>query len=147
MALFKIFKGTADALGKVPSQNSQDTRFAHEGFAYFTTDDGKFYIDIAGSTSNDNTEAISTYGSSNRNRIPISAEKADRDNSGNLIRENYASSLSLDTTNNRLLLKSNDNKNLSSITTAAVVDTLDFDNEPTPDSTNLLSSGTIYTVL
>ena len=42
MALFKIFKGQ--------SQNLFDTNYpvgqeAHEGYAYFTPDDGKFYID------------------------------------------------------------------------------------------------------
>lgn len=36
MALFKIFRGT--------SQNLPTS--VHDGYAYFTTDDGKFYIDV-----------------------------------------------------------------------------------------------------
>ena len=61
MALFKTFKGLSDNLmtGK-PN--------AVEGYAYFTTDDGKFYIDI----STANTAVIGT------NRIPLSADFADR---------------------------------------------------------------------
>jgi hypothetical protein len=43
LALFKIFKGAKSNLGKA----SSGTEAAHEGFAYFTQDDGKFYIDIA----------------------------------------------------------------------------------------------------
>jgi hypothetical protein len=39
MALFKIFKGPSDRLQQ---------QKAKEGFAYFTPDDGKFYIDITG---------------------------------------------------------------------------------------------------
>lgn len=37
MALFKIFKGSSDRL--------QQQEF-HPGYAYLTTDDGKFYIDV-----------------------------------------------------------------------------------------------------
>jgi len=61
MALFKTFKGLSSTLmsGK-PN--------AVEGYAYFTTDDGKFYIDIATA----NTAVIGT------NRIPLSADFADR---------------------------------------------------------------------
>ena len=61
MALFKTFKGLSEHLmsGK-PN--------AVEGYAYFTTDDGKFYIDI----STANTATIGT------NRIPLSADYADR---------------------------------------------------------------------
>lgn len=39
MALFKINKGLSANLSK---------QKAKEGFAYFTPDDGKFYVDIAG---------------------------------------------------------------------------------------------------
>lgn len=38
MALFKILKGSSEGLKKLK---------ATEGYAYFTPDDGKFYIDIA----------------------------------------------------------------------------------------------------
>ena len=41
MALFKIFKGSSSRLGK-----ESNTEKINEGFAYFTPDDGKFYIDI-----------------------------------------------------------------------------------------------------
>ena len=41
MALFKIFKGKSENLGK-----ESNTEKINEGFAYFTPDDGKFYIDI-----------------------------------------------------------------------------------------------------
>lgn len=37
MALFKIFRGTSENL---PTK-------MHDGYAYFTTDDGKFYIDTS----------------------------------------------------------------------------------------------------
>ena len=37
MALFKIFRGSSSALPEG----------LHDGYAYFTTDDGKFYIDTA----------------------------------------------------------------------------------------------------
>lgn len=42
MALFKIYKGTEDQLPKS----------FHEGYAYFTTDEGNLYIDVAASTDN-----------------------------------------------------------------------------------------------
>ena len=41
MALFKIFKGSSKNLGV--TGGTEKTR---EGYAYFTPDDGKFYIDI-----------------------------------------------------------------------------------------------------
>lgn len=63
MALFKINKGLASNLAK-------NMPYAKEGFAYFTKDDGKFYIDIAGDGTT--TEAII-----NVNRIPLNAAKAD----------------------------------------------------------------------
>ena len=66
MALFKISKGTSSSLGI--SGNS--TYYAKEGFAYFTTDDGKMYIDIAGN----GTSTIATMGT---NRIALNAARAD----------------------------------------------------------------------
>lgn len=63
MALFKINKGLAENLAK-------NMPYAKEGFAYFTKDDGKFYIDIAGDGTT--TEAVV-----NVNRIPLNAAKAD----------------------------------------------------------------------
>ena len=54
LALFKIFKGESQNL----PQNY------NEGYAYFTIDDGKFYID--------------TNNSSN-GRVALNANKADRD--------------------------------------------------------------------
>lgn len=41
MALFRIFKGPEEGLDAVPK---------HEGYAYFTTDKGNFYIDISSDT-------------------------------------------------------------------------------------------------
>lgn len=58
MALFKILKGKASGLSAKP---------AVEGYCYFTTDDGKFYIDIA-------TASTAAIGS---NRICLNAAKAD----------------------------------------------------------------------
>lgn len=45
--------------------------YAHEGYCYFTTDDGKFYIDIAGDGTSATPAVIGT------NRIVLSADKAD----------------------------------------------------------------------
>lgn len=64
MALFKVSKGLAkNLMTNVPN--------AKEGFAYFTTDDGKFYIDIDGDGSN-NTPAVI-----GNNRIPLNAYTSD----------------------------------------------------------------------
>lgn len=64
MALFKISKGlSTNLITNVPN--------AKEGFAYFTTDDGKFYIDIDGDGSN-NTPAVI-----GNNRIPLNAYTSD----------------------------------------------------------------------
>lgn len=41
MALFKILQGSSEGLKKVK---------ATEGYAYFTPDDGKFYIDVESTT-------------------------------------------------------------------------------------------------
>lgn len=43
MALFKIYKGLSDNF----NNNNSKVNLTHEGYCYFTTDDGKFYIDIA----------------------------------------------------------------------------------------------------
>ena len=42
MALFKILRGCSENLG-----GDNSTRKTKDGYAYFTPDDGKFYIDIA----------------------------------------------------------------------------------------------------
>ncbi len=65
MALFKILKGLSTNL---MDQNSP-TKKANEGWAYFTTNDGKFYIDIAGNGTQD--AVIGT------NRICLNAATAD----------------------------------------------------------------------
>lgn len=64
MALFKVNKGLAkNLMTNVPN--------AKEGFAYFTTDDGKFYIDIAGDGTSTTKAVIGT------NRIPLNAYTSD----------------------------------------------------------------------
>ena len=63
MALFKINKGLASNLAK-------NMPYAKEGFAYFTKDDGKFYIDIEG-------DGTTTKAVVDVNRIPLNAAKAD----------------------------------------------------------------------
>jgi hypothetical protein len=72
MALFKIFKGNSSDLGK----NGTPTQKATEGFAYFTTDEGKFYIDISGDGT---TNAVV-----GTNRIALNADKADRADNFNI---------------------------------------------------------------
>ena len=66
MALFKIEKGTAANL-------TTNRPNAVEGYAYFTTDDGRFYIDITGGTAENPVAAVV-----GTNRIPLSADRADR---------------------------------------------------------------------
>lgn len=61
MALFKIEKGLAANLTK-------NRPNAKEGYAYFTTDDGKLYIDISGD---------GTIAANNTTRIAVNAKKAD----------------------------------------------------------------------
>lgn len=64
MALFKVSKGLAkNLMTNVP--------YAKEGFAYFTSDDGKFYIDIDGDGTNASPAVIGD------NRIPLSALSTD----------------------------------------------------------------------
>lgn len=60
MALFKIFKG--------PSERLKDVK-PTEGYAYFTPDDGKFYIDIKTAE----TPMIGNTSANNTNRICINA--------------------------------------------------------------------------
>lgn len=61
MALFKISKGTAAQL-----TTGAKSRYAREGSAWFTTDDGRFYIDIAG-------DGETTAAQIGVNRIPLTA--------------------------------------------------------------------------
>lgn len=63
MALFKIFRGTSSNLGK----SGNTTATAKEGYAYFTPDNGKLYIDIATA----DTAVLGT------NRIALNAANAD----------------------------------------------------------------------
>lgn len=64
MALFKVSKGLAkNLMTNVPN--------AKEGFAYFTSDDGKFYIDISGDGTSATKAVIGT------NRIPLNAYASD----------------------------------------------------------------------
>lgn len=65
MALFKISKGTASEL-----LTGNNSRYAREGSAWFTTDDGKFYIDVSG----DGQTTSAVIGT---NRIPLNAAQAD----------------------------------------------------------------------
>ena len=61
MALFKIFKGDSTNLGVTGGTDK-----AKEGYAYFTPDNGKFYIDI------DNGDVVVGTSSANgANRICI----------------------------------------------------------------------------
>lgn len=50
MALFKILKGKSKDLG-----NTNNTKVINEGFAYFTPEDGKFYIDVLNENEIDKT--------------------------------------------------------------------------------------------
>lgn len=86
MALFRIFKGSSTALGATSATN-----VANEGFAYFTPDDGKFYIDIA-------TAATAVVGV---NRIPLNAKSADevQQNATTNNNANYRLLLSTSSTN------------------------------------------------
>lgn len=64
MALFKISKGLSkNLMTNVP--------YAKEGFAYFTSDDGKFYIDVEGDGTSASPAVIGD------NRIPLSALSTD----------------------------------------------------------------------
>ena len=71
MALFKISRGMAANLPKT----------YHEGYCYFTVDDGKFYIDTTDDASG---------------RIVLNAASADTDRLNNIIDETYVTSEELD---------------------------------------------------
>lgn len=71
MALFKISRGIAANLPKT----------YHEGYCYFTVDDGKFYIDTTDDASG---------------RIVLNAASADTDRLNNIIDETYVTSEELD---------------------------------------------------
>ena len=64
MALFKIEKGLAINL-------EANRPYTKEGYAYFTTDDGKLYIDIYCD--------VTTPARIGKDRICLNADKADRD--------------------------------------------------------------------
>lgn len=63
MALFKIFKGLSHSLGHSGSY----TKSTKEGYAYFTPDDGRFYIDIE----NSDQSIVGINSSNGSNRICI----------------------------------------------------------------------------
>lgn len=65
MALFKIFKGPAQNLGAA----GNPTELTRTGFAYFTPDDGRFYIDI----SDGDTPIIGSSTADGANRICINS--------------------------------------------------------------------------
>ena len=62
MALFKIFRG--------PSERLKDVK-PTEGYAYFTPDDGKFYIDIK--TDDKEPAVVGSTSASGANRICINS--------------------------------------------------------------------------
>lgn len=63
MALFKIFKGPEEGLADVPK---------HEGYAYFTTDKGNFYIDVKSDELNEDGSISNATGV----RIQVNAKSA-----------------------------------------------------------------------
>lgn len=73
MALFKIERGLSENL-PLKRKNTSD------GTIYFTTDDGKIYIDIT-------NEEEAKIG---ENRICLNADKADRDSLGRDIKDSYS---------------------------------------------------------
>lgn len=59
MALFKILRGTANKI-----MSGENTTQIHDGWAYFSTDDGKFYIDVDSNPNDqqsDKTPVIGNY--------------------------------------------------------------------------------------
>lgn len=75
MALFKISKGDSSKLGVQP---------LYEGHAWFTPDDGKFYIDaFVKRVVNGTEQDVLT-------RIPLCADRADYDGDGRNIRDTYS---------------------------------------------------------
>lgn len=63
MALFKILKGDSQNLGAA----GNSTATTREGYAYFTPDDGKFYIDIT----DGDTPVVGASAQDGANRICI----------------------------------------------------------------------------
>lgn len=85
MALFKIFKGPFANLS-----TDNKAKYATEGYAYFTTDEGKLYIDTASDSAN---PAII-----GQNRICLNANKADSatyDSNNQKIIDTYIKSIEL----------------------------------------------------
>lgn len=74
MALFKILRGSKDNL---INKRVDNTRYVHDGYCYFTPEDGKFYIDVATNPSNSTEEPVI-----GTNRIAVNANKADQLNVG-----------------------------------------------------------------
>lgn len=75
MALFKISKGKSSNLGVQP---------LNEGYAWFTPDDGKFYIDaFVEKTVDGAKQNVLT-------RVPLNAECADKDGQGQNIKDTYS---------------------------------------------------------
>lgn len=70
MALFKIQKGTAANL-------KANRPYTNEGYCYFTTDDGKFYIDIEGTGANTDL-AYNNNNTLTSRRICLNAATADQ---------------------------------------------------------------------
>ena len=69
MALFKILRGSKDNL---INKRVDSTKYIHDGYCYFTPEDGKFYIDVATNPSSSVEEPVI-----GTNRIAINANKAD----------------------------------------------------------------------
>lgn len=111
MALFKIEKGLAANL----KNNRPD---AVEGYCYFTTDDGKFYIDIATGTAKTPAENNGVLAGSTR--MPINsymsdwATRAKADVDGNDITSTYGTQLSVSSHTLKLLAK--DSTQLDTVT-------------------------------
>lgn len=75
MSLFKISKGKSGNLGVQP---------LNEGYAWFTPDNGKFYIDaFVEQTVDGKKQDVLT-------RVPLSAERADQDGQGRNIKDTYS---------------------------------------------------------
>lgn len=75
MSLFKISKGKSGNLGVQP---------LNEGYAWFTPDNGKFYIDaFVEQIVNGKKQDVLT-------RVPLSAERADQDGQGRNIKDTYS---------------------------------------------------------
>jgi hypothetical protein len=60
MALFKILRGSSDGLAN---------QALHDGYAYFTPDDGRFYIDVQLATAPTNSSIIKKSGTVNGQTI------------------------------------------------------------------------------